>query len=61
MAWYEYRCKNKKCSQYDKDKVIDKNIVNADRVELCFQCEEPMIKQICTTNFILKGGGWYGK
>jgi len=61
MPYYPYECRNRRCKGYAQERVVVKSIVNADRVELCPYCEEPMTRRISNTNFVLKGSGWYGK
>jgi len=61
MPVYEFKCLNRKCVNYHQPVELQKKITEADQVERCGSCDKEMIKIISSTNFILKGGGWYAR
>ena len=55
MATYVYHCP--KCN-YDRD--IKHGMTETPKIE-CEECESSMHKVIRSSNFQLKGSGWFGK
>ena len=54
MPIYTYKCK--KCG--NEMEKIHTTIPKNDKIVICSNCKYIMKKQISSTNFILKGGGW---
>jgi predicted nucleic acid-binding Zn ribbon protein len=40
MAMYGYKCKNEKCSEYDKEVSVSKSMNDSSREEFCEKCKE---------------------
>ena len=44
MAYYEYKCDNKECTEFEKEVTVVKSMNDSSRLEYCEKCDSEMVR-----------------